>query len=355
MAEPIILVQQQQTAVIERLAAFAHQRAGWRLIACSDNTLRHGTSPLEQAAGAIMATRKEESRAILRASGLPWINLRYPADGACSIVCDERAVGRLAGRHFAERGLSSLAFIGPVQCDLLSGLRSGSGQRRIAIHKGALTPRQLQRCLSGLSRPAGVFCASDGLAVDSINAALDSGLQVPEDIAVCGYNNNAVQALCAAVPLSSVDFNIAGMADAAAQLMYAHLHQGKRLPKLMHVAPKELVQRRSTDSYSGLEPDLAMVMRLLRSGLSDGIQLEDVIADTGLSRSTIERRFHERFRQTPGQWLQQQRIEQAARLLQHSDDSIAAIAGACGFTTASYFCRAFKKYYKKTPLQYRLH
>lgn len=57
--------------------------------------------------------------------------------------------------------------------------------------------------------------------------------------------------------------------------------------------------------------------------------------------------------QTPSAWVNQRRVEHAARLLESSDYPITDIAATCGFENLSYFHRLFKKTYTVSPLQYR--
>ncbi len=55
----------------------------------------------------------------------------------------------------------------------------------------------------------------------------------------------------------------------------------------------------------------------------------------------------------PIRFLQRRRIERASVLLRTTDESIHAIAEACGFMDLSFFHRIFKKWAKMTPGQYR--
>lgn len=52
-------------------------------------------------------------------------------------------------------------------------------------------------------------------------------------------------------------------------------------------------------------------------------------------------------------YLNNYRLEIAARMLQATDDNILDISSACGFDNLSYFNRSFKKKYGVTPGKYR--
>ena len=53
----------------------------------------------------------------------------------------------------------------------------------------------MQQLLKGRPRPDGVFCFNDPVAVGAVRAILESGLSIPEDIAIVG----AATALCGSV------------------------------------------------------------------------------------------------------------------------------------------------------------
>lgn len=56
---------------------------------------------------------------------------------------------------------------------------------------------------------------------------------------------------------------------------------------------------------------------------------------------------------TFSKYLNQMRMHQAADLLANSEQSINEIAVACGFSDPLYFRKVFKRYYDKTPSEYR--
>jgi len=68
-------------------------------------------------------------------------------------------------------------------------------------------------------------------------------------------------------------------------------------------------------------------------------KLNDVIAKTtGIS---------------PAKFIEQYTLNEAARMIRFSSYSIKEIAGSLGYLDNSYFTKAFKKHFNKTPIQYR--
>jgi AraC family transcriptional regulator len=58
--------------------------------------------------------------------------------------------------------------------------------------------------------------------------------------------------------------------------------------------------------------------------------------------------------ETPHQYVSRLRLEEAARLLRATDQTVLQIAIAVGFENASHFSVQFKRDYGVTPLAYRL-
>ena len=81
--------------------------------------------------------------------------------------------------------------------------------------------------------------------------------------------------------------------------------------------------------------------------------IEKMCQEVWLTRSRFSVLYREFFNISPNADLVDMRIAYAKKLLTTTDESIIAIANACGYNNISYFIRIFNKYVKKTPLKYR--
>jgi DNA-binding LacI/PurR family transcriptional regulator len=52
-----------------------------------------------------------------------------------------------------------------------------------------------RRLLNGRRRPTAIFASNDQSAVGALNAVIEAGLNVPEDVSLMGYDNTALAAL----------------------------------------------------------------------------------------------------------------------------------------------------------------
>ena len=95
------------------------------------------------------------------------------------------------------------------------------------------------------------------------------------------------------------------------------------------------------------------MLRCIHTQFAAPLTLDDIAAAAGISRSEASRCFQACLRTSPVGYLTWYRIEMARRALAAGQDTIEEISRACGFQSASYFCRVFRRETGQTPLQYR--
>ena len=98
---------------------------------------------------------------------------------------------------------------------------------------------------------------------------------------------------------------------------------------------------------------LQQVLDYIHTYLGQEIPLSELANTAGLSKYYFIKLFKRSIGITPHQYLIQQRIEQAKRLLKQSNLSINEIALQCGFTGQSHLTKAFQDEIRTTPKAYR--
>lgn len=180
---------------------------------------------------------------------------------------DDVKVGRMATEHLIAVGCERIAHIRGPATSTAIGRLEGYNQ---ALSKHGLTPLQgyvltgrsadvdswssgneAMKKLLGLSpMPDGVFCYNDPIAIGGIDAILEAGLRVPQDIAVIGCGNLHFDKSLR-VPLSSIDQQSAAIGERAGKLLLSVL--GAKIPpqpKSIMLEPS-LVPRESTRRQPG--------------------------------------------------------------------------------------------------------
>lgn len=91
----------------------------------------------------------------------------------------------------------------------------------------------------------------------------------------------------------------------------------------------------------------------VEANLSAPLQLSDLSELVSLSEYHFARMFKQSTGVSPHQYVMQQRLNLAQRLLQHSTIPLTEIALQCGFSSSSHFSNRFKQARGETPLTYR--
>ena len=93
-------------------------------------------------------------------------------------------------------------------------------------------------------RPTAVFAANDLSAVGVIEAIVEKGLRVPDDVSVVGFDDLRLAAYTTP-PLTTIHQPAREIGERATSLLL-DLTTGKKVRRLRHLLPPELVVRRST-------------------------------------------------------------------------------------------------------------
>lgn len=161
--------------------------------------------------GVIMAPKQEhsmESYQRLVKEGVPVVLLDTKLDNCNEdfVGVDDRKGAFLACEHLINLGHKRICYVGyqnPEKVDGQWERKSGFMLASKKLNDGSLTPffaemsddnfsESLVSLLSGDERPTGIVAYNDIWALRVLNAARRSGLNVPEDLSVVGFDNSAL-------------------------------------------------------------------------------------------------------------------------------------------------------------------
>lgn len=119
------------------------------------------------------------------------------------VSIDNEKAAYKATKHLISLGHRKIAFIGANNQFLSSNLREKGYLRALSdegiepnpdylcygdySYKSGL--RNMKKLLNLQERPTAVFCVSDVMAIGAIRLAMEENLKIPEDLAVCGFDN----------------------------------------------------------------------------------------------------------------------------------------------------------------------
>lgn len=284
---------------------------------------------------------------------------------------DNENVGRLAARYLLERNFQHFAYysLTDLPVDILRG-KNFSGIVNQAGHdcetltwsqargrrRNSWDSRQdwLKKKLRQLPKPVAVFAVDDLRAVELIEAALQSNMRIPEDVAILGVGNHELLSNTTAVPLSSVTIDERRIGYEAARLLDLFLHGEKPTQTHLLIAPSVVVGRKSTDTIATKHPEVAKAIRFILDNYQEPfLAIGDILAATTCSQASLYQAFHAELACTPVQLLTKIRLDHAKYLLTASSDTVGVIAQKCGFGAAINLFRNFKRLEGITPTQYR--
>ena len=190
----------------------------------------------------------------------------FPHLAAHFVGTDDVKVGEMATRHLIEIGRKRIAHIGGKNTspsfDRLRGYRNALAESKLPAPENYIVVRErmeesgdkvgfqaMQELLNQESKPDAVFCYNDLTAIGAIDATLQAGLRVPEDIAFVGCGNLRY-ANYLRVPLSSIDHGTTELGRIAGEFALELSAKPDHAPKSVLV-PSTLVVRESTVHGSG--------------------------------------------------------------------------------------------------------
>jgi len=148
----------------------------------------------------------------------------FPDAQYCAIGSDNVAGGRRATAHLARLGRQRILFLGDTEApeaeQRLRGYKQALERADMAFDDGLILPAHFEvqsaetvirsAIASGLAFDA-VFAASDLIAIGAIRALMRSGVRVPEDVSVVGYDNiPAARLVTPQLTTIDQDANLAG-------------------------------------------------------------------------------------------------------------------------------------------------
>ena len=110
-------------------------------------------------------------------------------------------------------------------------------------------------------------------------------------------------------------------------------------------------QKVEDDHKSGYEY-IQKSLRYIDYNYSRDIDVDDIAANAGISRSHLYRLFVQHISMPPNEYLTRYRIQKACILLQQQHLSVGEAAYSTGFSDQLYFSRVFKKYKGVPPSRY---
>jgi LacI family transcriptional regulator len=207
--------------------------------------------------------------------------------------------------------------------------------------------------LSALPLPLAVMALNDHVAIEVLEACETAQLRVPERVAVLGVDNDQLVTNLTSVPVSSVDSSRERIGYEAAALL-DRLIDGQPKPREpILIPPAGVVTRTSTDILAVTDADVAIAIRYIWAHACEPISVNDVAAETSLSRRRMQDLFLKHVGHTISDEIRRRRVDHAKHLLAETQTKVGLIANQSGFGSAERMSKVFKQVVGLTPHAYR--
>jgi LacI family transcriptional regulator len=339
------------------------EKPPWQVLWEEWKNLTDRPEELEKFDGAVILPRDAEELALVR-SLLPCtvnVSTRFGPVPEGSVVVDNLAAGRLAGRHLRDRLHVGFAFVGTTShlysrerwqgfCEVVApaepevfdfGTTQGDGLKNLRRFVGRLPPA------------TGIFAANDIFARTVVQAGTQAGRHFPDDLSVVGMDADDMISLSLPVALSSVDPDSDRLGWEAARMLKDWMEDGRPSVPQVTIEPAGVIENASTNHFVTADAETGTAMKILRAEATQGLTVDDLAKRMGMGRRTLERRFHAAFGTGVAEQLRSERIRHACLLLRDSNLPVKLIAEQCGFSDLFYFSSAFRRSTGTSPTGYR--
>lgn len=186
-------------------------------------------------------------------SFLVW-GAELPGQNYCSIGSDNERGGRRATEHLLRLGRKHIAFLGNIEApeawQRYLGYKQALDRAGVAWDEKLVMPAHFEiesaqaavrQLIANNVKVDGIFAASDLIALGAIQALIKSGLSVPDDVSVVGYDDVMLSAYSQpALSTISQDINRAG------RILVSKLLEAREGGKLLSERlPTDLIVRES--------------------------------------------------------------------------------------------------------------
>ena len=202
----------------------------------------------------------EDEMATLLGAGAPIVTVGVRTSLAPSVTIDNYGAAATATRHLANLGHEHIALLGNLRDDPLEfrapverrrGYQDALAERGLPVRPELDVPgnfsleggaEAMAQLLAVERPPTGVFAMSDEMAIGALKTVRDSGLRIPDDISVIGFDDHDMAEFTG---LTTIHQPVVDHGEVAAELLLKRAEDPDCEPD--HIAmPTKLVVRTTT-------------------------------------------------------------------------------------------------------------
>jgi len=214
------------------------------------------------------------------------------------------------------------------------------------------TRAALAKWLQKLPTPAGVVAANDLTALQVVETCAEIGLDVPDQLAVLGIDNDELICGHTRPPIATVEPNFAGAGFLAATTLQ-RMMDGLKVPRI--TAVQESVNRVVVRESARPRPGTPLLFRQAEDMIrSDAVRLDvaKLARELGVSRTRLADEFRRQGKTVAGE-IREARYAKVLELLRNPHQAIGPIANFCGWRSETHLMHDFRKRMGMTMREWR--
>ena len=320
-------------------------------------------------ADAIIAQLSDVNIELLNDLNIPIIvqNYRDRNKAVSNLTGDYFNTGVMAAKFFLNRGYHNFAFYGfkgaiwsRERADGYSHEIEKQGYK-LAVLENDNKDREewsynhtvLGNWLQSLPKPVALFACDDHFALQISETCNVYNINVPDDIAILGVDNDDLLCNISDPPLSSIVLDVENGGYNAGKLLHQLITKEITEPFNIVVNPLIIERRKSTEKYAVSDKNIRTILNYIEKNYANHLSVEELVKQVPLSRRVLEKKFKEETGESLYQYIQNYRIDQFTRLLITTDYSLFEAALQSGFENYKNVSRIFRKYKSLSPAEYR--
>lgn len=320
-------------------------------------------------ADAIIAQLTDVNIELLNDLNIPIIvqNYRDRNKAVSNLTGDYFNTGVMAAKFFLNRGHRNFAFYGfkgaiwsRERADGYSHEIEKQGYKLAVLENDNKDKEEwsynhtvLGNWLQSLPKPVALFACDDHFALQISETCNVHNINVPDDIAILGVDNDDLLCNISDPPLSSIVLDVENGGYNAGKLLHQLITKEITEPFNIVVNPLIIERRKSTEKYAVSDKNIRTILNYIEKNYANHLSVEELVKQVPLSRRVLEKKFKEETGESLYQYIQNYRIDQFTRLLITTDYSLFEAALQSGFENYKNVSRVFRKYKSLSPAEYR--
>lgn len=320
-------------------------------------------------ADAIIARWDHEGTNLLATLNIPVLLQNYKDRSDCfsNLTGDYLGTGKMAARFFIKRMYKNFAFYGNK--DVVWSRERAKGFREEVEKSGgnyyyfesenlngdqwSSSHIQLDDWLLSLPKPIALFACDDSFALQVSEICRINNIQIPQEIALLGVDNDELICSLSDPPISSIVLDAEKGGYEAGQLIDQLINWERVDTSDIVIRPVRLELRQSTEKYNIDNEYIQRIVNYIEENFTSDIDIDMLTTLVPLSRRSLEIKFKKEMGTSIYQFILNCRVDYFSNLLLKSRRPLFDLAMESGFIDSKNISRVFKKFKGYTPMEYR--